>query len=166
VKLAQALAHDPPLLLLDEPTNGMDPAGREDMLSLISDIGRAGKTVILSSHVLEEVQRICGYVTIIYQGSLRGEGTIEDLTRGKKGRYRIEVWGNPEDLKTFRKELESRYELVSIQSGVESFEMVLDGIKNGTDLIKLAGNKKVQVRSIKLGRLGLEYAFLETIGDS
>ena len=84
VKLAQALAHDPPLLLLDEPTNGMDPDGREEMLSLISDIGRTGKTVLLSSHVLDEVQQICGYVTIIYQGRLRSEGSIEDLTRGKE----------------------------------------------------------------------------------
>jgi len=166
VKLAQALAHDPPILLLDEPTNGMDPAGREDMLSLISDIGRTGKMVLLSSHVLDEVQRICGYVTILHQGMLRGEGSIEDLTRGKEGRYRIEVRGKPNDLKAFRKEIKSRYEVISTQAEVENFEMVIDGLENGTDLLKLAGSKKVQVRSIRRGRPGLEEAFLETIGDS
>jgi len=166
VKLAQALAHDPPLLLLDEPTNGMDPDGREEMLSLISDIGRTGKTVLLSSHVLDEVQRICGYVTIIYQGRLRGEGSIEDLTRGKEGRFRVEVRGKSNDLKVFRKDLESRYEIVSTQAKSERFEMIIDGLKNRNDLLKLAGIKKVQVRSIRRGRPGLEEAFLETIGDN
>ena len=166
VKLAQALAHDPPLLLLDEPTNGMDPDGREEMLSLISDIGRTGKTVLLSSHVLDEVQRICGYVTIIYQGRLRGEGSIEDLTRGKKGRFRVEVRGKSNDLKVFRKDLESRYEIVSTQAEGERFEMIIDGLKNRNDLLKLAGIKKVQVRSIRRGRPGLEEAFFETIGDN
>jgi ABC-2 type transport system ATP-binding protein len=166
VKLAQALAHDPPLLLLDEPTNGMDPDGREEMLSLISDIGRTGKTVLLSSHVLDEVQRICCYVTIIYQGRLRGEGSIEDLTRGKKGRFRVEVRGKSNDLKVFRKDLESRYEIVSTQAEGERFEMIIDGLKNRNDLLKLAGIKKVQVRSIRRGRPGLEEAFFETIGDN
>jgi len=166
VKLAQALAHDPPLLLLDEPTNGMDPDGREEMLSLISDIGRTGKTVLLSSHVLDEVQQICGYVTIIYQGRLRSEGSIEDLTRGKEGRFRVEVRGKSNDLKVFRKDLESRYEIVSTQAKSERFEMIIDGLKNRNDLLKLAGIKKVQVRSIRRGRPGLEEAFLETIGDN
>ena len=166
VKLAQALAHDPPLLLLDEPTNGMDPDGREEMLSLISDIGRTGKTVLLSSHVLDEVQRICGYVTILHQGRLRGEGSIEDLTRGKEGRFRVEVRGKSNDLKVFRKDLESRYEIVSTQAEGERFEMIIDGLKNRNDLLKLAGIKKVQVRSIRRGRPGLEEAFLETIGDN
>ena len=166
VKLAQALAHDPPLLLLDEPTNGMDPDGRDEMLSLISDIGRTGKTVLLSSHVLDEVQRICGYVTILHQGRLRGEGSIEDLTRGKKGRFRVEVRGKSNDLKVFRKDLESRYEIVSTQAEGERFEMIIDGLKNRNDLLKLAGIKKVQVRSIRRGRPGLEEAFFETIGDN
>jgi ABC-2 type transport system ATP-binding protein len=163
-KLAQALAHDPPLLLLDEPTNGMDPAGREEMLSLISDIGRAGKTVLLSSHVLDEVQRICGHVTILHRGRLRGEGSVQELTRGKEGRYMIEARGNPDDLAAFRGELESRYALVSVQAGAESLELVIDGLENGSDLLGLAGSKGLQVRSIKRGRPGLEEAFVETIG--
>jgi ABC-2 type transport system ATP-binding protein len=163
VKLAQALAHDPPLLLLDEPTNGMDPAGREEMLSLISDIERAGKTVLLSSHVLDEVQRICDHVTILHQGRLRGEGSVKELTQGMEGRYRIEVRGNDDDLKTFRGELESRYEVIEIQAGLRSLEMIIDGLENGTDLLNLVGSRELQVRSIRRGRPGLEEAFIKTI---
>lgn len=164
VKLAQAIAHDPPLLLLDEPTNGMDPAGREDMLSLIGDIGRAGKTVLLSSHVLDEVQLVCGHVTILHEGRLRGEGSVEELTRAREGRYSMEARGNPADLESFLGELGSRYQIVSHRAGVESLEVLLDGLKDGSDLLRLAADRKLQIRSIRRGRAALEDAFVETIG--
>jgi ABC-2 type transport system ATP-binding protein len=120
--------------------------------------------VLLSSHVLDEVQRICGHVTILHRGRLRGEGSVQELTRGKEGRYMIEARGNPDDLAAFRGELESRYALVSVQAGAESLELVIDGLENGCDLLGLAGSKGLQVRSIKRGRPGLEEAFVETIG--
>lgn len=164
VKLAQAIAHDPPLLLLDEPTNGMDPAGREDMLSLIGDIGRAGKMVLLSSHVLDEVQLVCGHVTILHEGRLRGEGSVEELTRAREGRYSMEARGDPADLKSFLGELESRYHIVSHRAGVESLEVLLDGLKDGNDLLRLAAGRGLQIRSIRRGRPALEDAFVETIG--
>jgi ABC-2 type transport system ATP-binding protein len=164
VKLAQAIAHDPPLLLLDEPTNGMDPAGREDMLSLIGDIGRAGKMVLLSSHVLDEVQLVCGHVTILHEGRLRGEGSVEELTRAREGRYSMEARGDPADLKSFLEELESRYHIVSHRAGVESLEVLLDGLKDGNDLLRLAAGRGLQIRSIRRGRPALEDAFVETIG--
>lgn len=166
VKLAQALAHDPPLLLLDEPTNGMDPAGRDEMLSLISDIGRADKTILLSSHVLEEIQQVCSYVTILYQGRLRGEGSIKDLTKGKEDRYRIEVRGKSNKLKSFRKVLESQYNVVSAEEGVESLELLIDGLKNGTDLFNLTESKEIQIRIIRRAKLELEEAFINTIGGN
>jgi ABC-2 type transport system ATP-binding protein len=166
VKLAQAIAHDPPLLLLDEPTNGMDPAGREDMLSLIGDIGRAGKMVLLSSHVLDEVQLVCGHVTILHEGRLRGEGSVEELTRAREGRYSMEARGDPVDLKSFLGELESRYQIVSHRTGVESLEVLVDGLHDGNDLLQLAAGRGLQIRSIRRGRPALEDAFVETIGGA
>lgn len=71
VKLAQALVHDPALLILDEPTNGLDPAGREDMLSLIERTGRDfGISVLVSSHLLGELERICDGVVLLENGRL------------------------------------------------------------------------------------------------
>jgi len=71
VKLAQALVHDPALLILDEPTNGLDPAGREEMLSLIERTGREfGISVLVSSHLLGELERICDGVVLLEQGRL------------------------------------------------------------------------------------------------
>ncbi len=80
VKLAQAIVHDPDLVFLDEPTNGMDPQGREEMLELITRIHRAlGITVVVSSHILEEIERVCDYVVIIDGGRLVLAQPIGDL---------------------------------------------------------------------------------------
>jgi ABC-2 type transport system ATP-binding protein len=77
--VAAALLKDPPLLLLDEPTNGLDPAGMADMRRLIRRLGNEGRTVMLSSHLMPEVEKVCDRIGIIAQGRLVFEGTIDDL---------------------------------------------------------------------------------------
>src|SRR6187455_274082 len=97
IKLAQALVHDPDLLFLDEPTNGMDPQGREDMLSLIRDLGHnKGVSLILSSHLLPDVEYTCGHVVVLDKGRVAASGTIEAL-KGPAGRvFDVRVKGAPE----------------------------------------------------------------------
>lgn len=80
--VAAALLKDPELLILDEPTNGLDPAGMADMRDLIRKLGSGERTVLLSSHLLREVEQICDRVGVISRGSLIAEGTVEEL-RGK-----------------------------------------------------------------------------------
>jgi ABC-2 type transport system ATP-binding protein len=83
VKLAQAIVHDPILVLLDEPTNGLDPAQREDMLELIRHVGHdLAMNVILSSHLLEEVERVSDAVIILDGGVVVAGGTLADLKGG------------------------------------------------------------------------------------
>jgi ABC-type multidrug transport system ATPase subunit len=77
--VAAALLKDPDLLILDEPTNGLDPAGVADMRELLREIARGGRTVLLSSHVLGEVEQICDRVAVIDSGRLVAEGTPEQL---------------------------------------------------------------------------------------
>src|SRR6186713_3473213 len=80
IKLAQALVHDPDLLFLDEPTNGMDPKGREEMLDLIVDIARnKGINVILSSHLLPDVEHTCDHVIVLDKGAVATQGRIDGL---------------------------------------------------------------------------------------
>ena len=82
VKLAQALVHDPRLMLLDEPTNGLDPRGRADMLDLIRRIGSEfGVPIILSSHLLGEIERVCDHLVEIAGGCLVRSVAISTLTR-------------------------------------------------------------------------------------
>jgi ABC-2 type transport system ATP-binding protein len=80
--LAAALLKDPDLLILDEPTNGLDPAGMADMRVLIRQLGRDRRTVLLSSHMLGEVQQVCDRVGMIARGKLVREGTVDELRGG------------------------------------------------------------------------------------
>src|SRR6188474_1454453 len=85
VKLAQALVHDPELLLLDEPTNGLDPQGRDEMLVLIRDIAtRRGMSLILCSHLLHDVERVCEQVIVLNQGQIARQGSIRELTGARR----------------------------------------------------------------------------------
>lgn len=82
IKLAQALVHGPTLVFLDEPTNGLDPAGRDEMLALIRDISHGkGVNVVVSSHILPDIERVCDAVVMMRGGRLAMQGTIADLRR-------------------------------------------------------------------------------------
>jgi ABC-type multidrug transport system ATPase subunit len=77
--VAAALLGDPDLLVLDEPANGLDPAGMADMRALLVDVAAGGQTVVLSSHLLAEVQEVCDRVGVIAGGRLLAEGTVAEL---------------------------------------------------------------------------------------
>ncbi len=79
IGLAQALIHDPDLVVLDEPTAGVDPAGTRVLRDLILELKARGKTVLLSSHLLGQVQEVCDRVGILAQGRLVREGTLKEL---------------------------------------------------------------------------------------
>jgi ABC-2 type transport system ATP-binding protein len=79
VGLAQCLINDPELVLLDEPTSGMDPIGSREIKDLILDLKKQGKTVLLSSHLLADVEDVCDRVAMLYRGRLQLEGRVSDL---------------------------------------------------------------------------------------
>jgi ABC-2 type transport system ATP-binding protein len=79
--IAAALLRSPRLLVLDEPANGLDPAGARDMRALIRQLAGAGLTVVMSSHVMSDVEALCDDVTILRAGSVASSGAVEDLRR-------------------------------------------------------------------------------------
>jgi ABC-2 type transport system ATP-binding protein len=81
IKLAGALVHDPPILLLDEPFNGMDPRQRLHMIELLRAMAAAGRTILFSSHILEEVERLADSVLVIYAGRLAASGDFRSIRR-------------------------------------------------------------------------------------
>jgi ABC-2 type transport system ATP-binding protein len=98
VKLAQALVHDPQRVLLDEPTNGLDPAGRDDMLGLIRRIGTEfGISVLVASHLLGELERVCDHVVVIDAGQLLRSSSTADVTAASP-LIAIEVTERSDDL--------------------------------------------------------------------
>ena len=87
--IAATLLKSPDLLILDEPTNGLDPAGIREIRELIRDLGEAGVTVLLSSHILAEVQQVCTSATIIGNGRMLTSGKVEDLLGRTSYRLRV-----------------------------------------------------------------------------
>jgi ABC-2 type transport system ATP-binding protein len=77
--IAQALINDPDLLILDEPTSGLDPLGSRQVKDLLLELGARGKTILLSSHQLDDVQDVCDRMVILYGGRIRSEGTVDQL---------------------------------------------------------------------------------------
>jgi ABC-2 type transport system ATP-binding protein len=89
--VAAALLKDPELLILDEPTNGMDTAGMAEMRTFIRSLGASGRTVLLSSHLMGEVEQVCDRIGVIRGGRLVGEGTLDEL----RGRASLRVRAEP-----------------------------------------------------------------------
>ena len=81
IKLAQAIAHDPGVLFLDEPLNGMDPLGRRAIIDLVQRLGTEGRTIVVSSHVLHEVEAMTDTILLINHGRMLAEGNIYEIRR-------------------------------------------------------------------------------------
>jgi ABC-type multidrug transport system ATPase subunit len=152
--VAAALLKDPELLILDEPTNGLDPAGMADMRDLIRRLGSGEHTVLLSSHLLGEVEQICDRVGVISRGRLIAESTVEEL----RGKGALLVGAKP---------LDRARECVEQLLGAERVE-VLDGTLRLDADLAVAGhiNRElvgagVEVTELRRAERTLEEVFLE-----
>lgn len=164
VKLAQAIVHDPELVFLDEPTAGLDPQGREEMLELIERVYRQlGVAVVVSTHILEDVEKVCDYVLILDQGRLVTAQPLEGLdTIG--GEAIVHVDG---DQAAFQRGLEARGVVVrpaDLEMGVE--ELVVDVQDEAVyDLIRdLAVDQGASLRSLRTRSRSLEDIYLGNVG--
>jgi ABC-2 type transport system ATP-binding protein len=81
IGVAKALINDPELVILDEPTSGLDPIGTREMKDLIIELREKGKTVIMSSHLLADVEDVCDRIAVLHQGELKELGRVDDLLR-------------------------------------------------------------------------------------
>jgi ABC-2 type transport system ATP-binding protein len=80
--IGSTLLGDPKILVFDEPTNGLDPAGIAEIRELIKQLNRQGKTIIMASHILDEVEKVCTHVAILQKGVLKTTGTVKDVLSG------------------------------------------------------------------------------------
>ena len=157
--VAAALLKDPELLILDEPTNGLDPKGMADMRRLVRDLGHGERTVLLSSHLLGEVEQICDRVGVIRNGALVAEGTVSEL-RGSKG---LLIAADPvEEALEIVKRLEE-VEDVRISDGKLYLSADLEVAANVNAKLVSAG---IRVSEMRSSEQSLEQVFLELTGDT
>ncbi|MDX6689983.1 MAG: type transport system ATP-binding protein [Solirubrobacteraceae bacterium] len=141
--LAGALLRDPRLLILDEPATGLDPGGMRDMRILIRRLADQGMTVLLSSHLMAEVEELCDRVVIISTGRVRYEGALDELIATTAGRYELRTTDDGRAA-----------EIVAAQRGID--DMALDA----RGLTFAAGERAVTTLSIALGEAGVGIAAL------
>lgn len=141
VKLAQAIVHGPRLVLLDEPASGLDPAGRDQMLALIRRLGGFGINVIVSSHVLSDIEETCESVVILDSGRLLRAGALD--SRGHSGSVTVETLGDPE---RFRAAIEGAGLAVTVvghlvtisTSDASVFDLILElAVDTGTGILRM-----------------------------
>jgi len=155
--VAAALLKDPELLILDEPTNGLDPKGMADMRRLIRTLGTGDRTVLLSSHLLGEVEQICDRVGVIQRGELVAQGTVSEL-RGREG---LLVRAEP---------VKYAHEIAKRLAGVEEVKETDGMLRLTTDPGRAAEiNAKLvsaglRVSEIRPSEQSLEEVFLELTG--
>jgi ABC-type multidrug transport system ATPase subunit len=156
--VAAALLKDPELLILDEPTNGLDPKGMTDMRSLIRRLGQGERTVLLSSHMLGEVEQICDRVGVIQKGRLVAEGTVSEL----RGRAGLLVRAEP---------VEEAARVAARLPGVEGVEETYGMLRLTTDPEQAAEiNARLVEAGLRVSELrpverSLEEVFLELTGE-
>jgi len=159
--VAAALLGDPELLVLDEPTNGLDPAGMADMRSLLVEVAAGGQTVILSSHLLAEVQEICDRVGVISDGRLLAESTVRDL----RGAAAVVLRAEP---------LDRALAVAMRVAGDDAVAVVDDGravrLEGGAPVVPALTRalvaEDVEVREIRTVERSLEEVFFEMTGGA
>lgn len=161
VKLAQALVHGPRLVFLDEPTNGLDPQGRDEMLDLIGDVKSRGISVVLSSHILYDVEKVCESMIMLDQGELIHFGTIAALKADRqKSIVEIET---KEQNEQFAEILKARGFSVQQQGLLLQVRLVAPQTVQG--LLDAAIEEDIQVRRFMPAELTLEKAFLSLLDE-
>ncbi|MBC7327986.1 ABC transporter ATP-binding protein [bacterium] len=159
--LARALVHDPPLLLLDEPASGLDPRARAEVLQLLKDLARQGKTVFVSSHILPEIGEICDKVGIIEKGKLLISERMDRLEERVKG-YRtikVEILEGRERAEEILKAIPEVIGMREVERGLEldfrGGEEALAGlleelVKGGVKVFSFAPSKEISLTDIFL----------------
>jgi ABC-2 type transport system ATP-binding protein len=155
--VAAALIKEPELLILDEPTNGLDPQGMLEMRNLIKDLGRAERTVLLSSHLLNEVQQICDRIGVIQSGRLIAQGTVEEV----RGGVELLVRATPRD----RAEAVLRERLSgTVRLQDEAFFLNVDSAR-AAEISRLLITSGCELTELRPSERSLEDVFLQLTGD-
>ncbi len=165
IKLAQALVHDPDLLFLDEPTNGMDPKGRDEMLELVRDLAHnKGVNLILSSHLLPDVEYTCDHVVVMDKGHIAAAGPIDAMKQPRGRVYELRVKTPTGDLESFTGQLHAAG-LECHATDEDVMRVFVPGDGGARELFALASRAHVQVRHLRPSIPTLEDVFAHAVGE-
>ena len=166
--LARALVHDPAVLLLDEPASGLDPRARVEMKELIRELRRMGKTILISSHILPELEELCTWVGFIDGGRMAVAGRMAEVrdTVVSGRRLRIEL-ADPDEEEMLRAEqlLSSHDGVIAVARMPDHLEVAVSESIVDDDLLALLVGRKVRVRSFAVIQGDLSEVFMRLTRD-
>ncbi len=162
LSLAQALLNDPELLILDEPTGGLDPGGKRDFRKLLTKLSDRGITIFMSSHLLEEVQKISTHVGIIHHGRLITSGSLGELQEkmGKEAKVKIKV-RVASTSKIPLSSIEKIEGIIDLRISEDTMTIVAETDNISSEVNRLLVENDCQVRSIVIEEPELEDIFFD-----
>jgi ABC-type multidrug transport system ATPase subunit len=155
--IASALLNDPTVLILDEPTNGLDPMGIAEIRELIKKIAAGGKTIILASHLLDEVQKVCTHFAVLRRGNLIHSGPVAAVGAGAET---VEVGAEASDLQSVLQAFPGTASVVR-DNGV--YQVTLRDLYHGKDINRYLFEQGISVDHLVTRKKSLEEMFLEIL---
>jgi ABC-2 type transport system ATP-binding protein len=153
--LAQALLHDPELLILDEPMSGLDPIGRKEVRDILTEERKRGKTLIITSHILTDIELLCDHVAIVNDGKLTASGALNELLKPEVRRVEIELTGVSEALRAIVQPA-----AVEIKEIGANLRIVVQGEQEAQRVVREAVSHDAQIVSVTPHRETLEDLFV------
>jgi len=164
VNLARVLVHDPDLLLLDEPASGLDPRARIELMEMLRELKKMGKTIFISSHILSELADLCDAVTILDEGKVKYSGDIYELLKHDNDvivNYKLKLREKNEDLEKRINDLDAVKQLDSDNSGIE-LRITIDNTPASSNMIfKCIIDSNAEVISFAEEMKHLNQAFMD-----
>lgn len=168
LSLARSLVHDPEILVLDEPAAGLDPRARVQLRELIAELGRMGKTVVVSSHVLTELEGICTDIVVMDEGRVAAQGPMESVRASltsERG-VRMRLFDQDVDGALTLLEADRRVSGLTVESGRISFSLEGAGDEASAELLARLVAAGVRVAEWRVEEIGLEELFLRITQDT
>jgi ABC-type multidrug transport system ATPase subunit len=158
--IASALLNEPSVLILDEPTNGLDPMGIAEIREIIKKIAADGKTIILASHLLDEVQKVCTHFAVLKRGNLMHYGPVDDVGKGEE---LVEVSAYHDDLHVLLQEFAGS---ASVKKENAHFVVMMKEGFHSQELNRFLFDKGITATHLMTRKKSLEKQFLEILADS
>ncbi|MCL4141168.1 UNVERIFIED_CONTAM: hypothetical protein GTU68_043786 [Idotea baltica] len=160
LSIGSALLCDPDVMILDEPTNGLDPQGIAEIRELIRDIANEGKTILLASHLLDEVQRVCSHFAVLRKGKMIYSGLVEDVSKGDQ---LIEVKADADNLQEL---LEGSGMAVKVKRELDKYIMTMQNGYSPEDVNAYLFKNNITAKHLLLKTRSLEQQFLEILAET
>jgi len=164
--IASTLLGDPDILVFDEPTNGLDPAGIAEIRELIRQLNKQGKTIIMASHILDEVEKVCTHVAIIQKGDLKTVGTVQDVLNASPADkvVRVDIELSADNLAGLEQALRGMAGILEISNNGNGLSIHAEESVTTASVNKYCFEKGVVLNQLNLKRKSLETRFLEITG--